>query len=324
MPAGPSLARHIRPLAYGAWVVAVGLWFLAQRRAQARGAPDRLQAASRWGPDNPAAWLGLIRRTVAEFTEDRIPVIAAGVTFFALLALFPAMAAFVALYGLFGDMSDAYKLLHVLRGVLPDGAVSVISDQVARIYQARHEQLGPAFFIGLAISFWSSHSGVKALVDGLNVAYESREKRGFIKLSLISLALTAGAIVLPVLLLVAASRLPELLWPGHAAAVPFIGYAKWPATVLVVGLALSVLYRYGPCRARATWRWLTPGGLFAAVAWLAMTFGYSTYVLQFGHFDRNYGPLGALIGFMTWMWLGLIVVFFGAELNAEIEHQPDD
>ena len=324
MPARPSLAKRVRPLAYGAWVLAVGLWFLARQRAQGRSAPQRPPAGLLWGPDNPAAWLKLIRRTVAEFNEDRIPVIAAGVTFFALLALFPAVAAFVALYGLFGDMSDAYKLLHVLRGVLPDGAVTVISDQVARIYQARHEQLGAAFFIGLAISFWSSHSGVKALVDGLNIAYESKEKRSFIKLSLLSLALTAGAIGLPVLLLIAASRLPELLWPGHTAAIPFIGLAKWPVTVLVVGTALSVLYRYGPCRARATWRWLTPGGLFAAVAWLAMTFGFSSYVLHFGHYDRNYGPLGALIGFMTWMWLGLIVVLFGAELNAEIEHPAED
>ena len=207
--------------------------------------------------------------------------------------------------------------------MLPDGAVTFITEQVTRIAKGRHDQLGATFFVGLAISVWSCNSAVKALVDGLNVAYEAKEKRGFIKLSLLTLALTAGALGLTVLLFVAASRLPELLAPERAVLTPLVGIAKWPLTAIVVGAALSILYRYGPCRARATWRWLTPGGLIAAVAWLGMTVCYSAYVLQFGHFDRNYGPLGALIGFMIWMWLSLNVVLFGAELNAQLEQRPD-
>ena len=275
-------------------------------------------AASAW-PTGAWTWFGVLQRTLDEFNDDHIPVAAAGVTFFALLALFPAIGAFVAVYGLFGDMGDALRLLRALQGVFPDGAVTFISEEVTRIAQTRHSQLGATFFVGLAISIWSSNSAVKALLESLNLAYEARERRGFVKLSLLSLTLTAGGLGVTILLLVAATRLPELVWGLPAGSAPLIHLAKWPLAVAIAVVALSVLYRYGPCRPRASWRWLTPGGLVAGVAWLAMTLAFSTYVLHFGHFDRTYGPLGALIAFMIWMWLGLIVVLFGAELNAEID-----
>lgn len=301
----------------------VGSLVLAGRRGLfGKAAGAVATAPPPFAPTTTREWFRVTCEAVSEFNDDRIPVVAAGITFFVLLALFPAMGAFVAVYGLFGDMSGAFRLLRELQGVLPDGAVSFLTDQITWIYKARQPSLGGAFFLGLAISIWSANSGVKALVGGLNVAYESQEKRNFLKLTLLSIGLTAGGLGIPLLLLIAASGLPEMFGLRLAVATPLVGLVKWPLTALVVCGALSVLYRYGPCRAKATWRWLTPGGLIASVAWLTMTLAYSAYVLHFGHFNRSYGPLGALIGFMIWMWLGLIVVLFGAELNAAIERKP--
>jgi membrane protein len=296
-----------------ATVVVDGRFFGAQRGR--RGAP----AAAH---DSPAAipargWKEILKRTWSQFNTDHIPAVAGGATFFGLLALFPALGVFVSLYGLFADVEQARLHILTLRGMLPDGVISVLSEQMRRLAAVPHARLGVTFVTSLLLSMWSSNAGMKALIAGLNVAYEEKERRSFLRLNLLSLSFTAGGI----LLAVAAAGLPGLIDRIGLRGSPLAEFLQWPVLLAGVVGVLSVLYRYAPCRAHARWRWITPGSAFAALAWLAMSMLFTLYVANFGHYDKTYGSLGAVVGFMTWIWLSLAVVLLGAELNSELEQQ---
>src|SRR5215203_3049437 len=274
--------------------------------------------------DIPAkGWKDILWRTYEEINKDRILAVAAGVTFYGLLALFPAIAALVSIYGLFADPATIQGHLNLLSGVLPGGALEVISEQVKRITSKGSGTLGFAFFSGLAISLWSANAGVKAVFDALNVAYDEEEKRGFIALNLRSLAFTLGAILIIVLALVGVVVVPVVLnFIGLGKVTEWIiSIARWPALLAVIVGALAVLSRYGPSPSNPQWRWITPGSIVAAIVWVVGSMLFSWYVSNFGNYNETYGSLGAVIGFMTWMWLSTTVVLVGAELNAEIEHQ---
>jgi len=262
-------------------------------------------------------------RVYERFSRDRILLVAAGVTFYALLAFFPAIAALVSLYGLFADPSTVTKHLADLSGILPGGAMDLISDQVKRITSKGSGTLGFAFFSGLAISLWSANAGMKAIFDALNVVYEEEEKRSFVALTLQALACTLGALVFFLLTLGAVVVLPVVL-----KVLPFGNVVEWLLTILrwpilygVVVLGLACIYRYGPSRDKAQWRWLTWGSVLAAAVWLVVSMLFSWYVANFGTYNETYGSLGAAVGFMTWVWLSTTVVLVGAEINAEMEHQ---
>jgi len=262
-------------------------------------------------------------RVYEEIGNDRILAVAAGVTFYALLALFPAIAAFVSLYGLFADPGTINDHLASLTGLLPGGAIDVIGDQVKRITSKPGGTLGLAFFSGLAISLWSANAGMKAIFDALNVAYGEREKRNFIWLNLQSLAFTFGALVFLAIGVTVVVVVPVALnYLGLGSLGGWlIWIGRWPAMFAIILLALAVLYRYGPSRDRPRWRWVTPGSILAAAGWIIFSMLFSWYVGSFGSYNETYGSLGAAIGFLTWVWLSTTIVLVGAELNAEIEHQ---
>ena len=269
-----------------------------------------------------AGWRDILLRVFRNVSEHRVLAIGAGVTFYAILALFPALAAFISLFGLFAEPSAVLSELQQWHGVLPAGGIEVIGDQVHRIASGSSRSLGTAFFIGLAVALWSANAGMKALFDALNIVYEEREKRGFLALNAVSLLFTIGAILVllaatgaVVVLPIALNYVPA----GTAEAVIRLG--RWPAMFLVVAFALALLYRYGPSRENARWRWLSVGSLFAAGAWLAASMGFSWYAANFGSYNETYGSLGAIIGFMSWIWISVVVLLVGAQINAEAEHQ---
>ncbi|MFL5194084.1 MAG: YihY/virulence factor BrkB family protein, partial [Microvirga sp.] len=240
-----------------------------------------------------------------------------------LLALFPALAALVSIYGLFADPATIQEHLNTIAGFVPGGALDVIGEQVKRITSKGGGALGFAFFSGLAISLWSANAGVKAVFDALNVAYGEEEKRSFIALNLRSLAFTLGIILFILVAVGAIVVIPILLnLIGLGRATEWIiSLARWPVLLGAIVLLLAVLYRYGPSRETAQWRWISAGSMVAAVVWVVASMLFSWYVAHFGNYNETYGSLGAAIGFMTWMWLSSIIVLVGAELNAEIEHQ---
>jgi membrane protein len=253
----------------------------------------------------------------------RTLAMAAGMTFYVLLAIFPAFAALVSVYGLFADPSAIGQHLNDLSNVLPGGATEVIGDQLQRLTSQPPSKLGFALFFGLAVSLWSANAGMKALFDALNVVYGEKENRGFIKLNVISLAFTIGALLFMALALAAITILPVVLNAlGLATATEWlIELGKWPLLLTGVALGIALVYRYGPSREKPQWRWVTWGSAVAAIAWLIMSLLFSWYSANFGSYDKTYGSLGAAIGFMTWMWLSSTVILVGAELDAEMEHQ---
>jgi membrane protein len=173
----------------------------------------------------------------------------------------------------------------------------------------------------LLISIWSANAGVKAIISGLNIAYEEHEERSFIRLNLVSLGFTFSAILFALIAAAAVAAAPATLTSLGLGGLHGASLLRWPALLIVALGVLAILYRHGPSRAHARWRWITPGSAIAAVAWLIMSGSYSVYVANFGSFNKTYGSLGAVIGFMVWIWLSLMVTLLGAELNSEIEQQ---
>jgi membrane protein len=297
----------------------------SQRRDPARAVRerDRGRLASTPAEIPARGWKDVVLRVYKNIGEDRVVLIAAGVTFYSLLAIFPAIAALVALYGLFSDPTKIASHVDLLSGILPGGALDVVRDQMNRVAAQGQTKLGVTFAISLAVSLWSANAGIKSIFDALNLVYNEPEKRSFIRLNAGSLAFTVSAIVVLLIALATIVALPAAL-SATAIEGPIALVAKllrWPAMLVVVSLALTILYRYGPSRAKAQWRWITWGSGFAAVAWLVLSILFSWYAASFGSFNKTYGSLGAIIGFMTWMWLSIIVVLLGAELDAEMEHQ---
>jgi membrane protein len=290
-----------------------GLGELEQGRGRHADSPRAIPAAG---------WRDIAWRTRKKFNDDRIPGVAASVAFFGILALFPGMAAFVSLYGMFADVSVAQKHLESLAGVLPADSLTFIGGELIRIAATKQASLGVTFAISLALSLWSANAGVKSLFEGLNIAYEEREKRGFIRLNLITLGFTLAVLMfllLAMAAMVAAPLAMDLLHLDPQSRL--LAALRWPALLAVVMAGLSVIYRFGPSREHARWRWVTSGGMVAALGWLAVSLLFSWYVEAFGRYNVTYGSLGAVIGFMTWMWLTSVVILLGAELNAEMEHQ---
>jgi len=267
-------------------------------------------------------WKDIFWRTYQQIGEDRLLAVAAGVVFYGLLAVFPAVTAVVSLYGLFASPAVISEQLALLSGILPDSAVEILREQIGRL-TANSSKLGVGFIFGLAVALWSANSGMKAIMDALNVVYEEKEKRGFIKLNLVSLGFTLAGIGVLLLALATVVVLPVALnFLGlHNATYLLLRIARWPLLTLVIILGLAVLYRYGPSRREPRWQWISVGSVVAAVAWLISSALLSWYLANFAHYDATYGSLGAGIGMMMWMWISSIVILFGAQLNSEIEHQ---
>jgi membrane protein len=274
-----------------------------------------------------AGWRDILWRTYERTDEDRLLATAGGVVFFGLLAVFPAITALVSCYGLFANPSTIGDNLQTLALMLPEGAFQIVQDQISRVVSKGNTQLGATFLFGLGLAIWSANAGVKSVIDALNVAYEEREKRGFLKLNLVSLTFTVGGIVALLLMVGAVVALPLAL--DHIGLAPesqfIVSLTRWPLLFVVLVAALAILYRFGPSRPSARWEWLSVGTLAAALFWIAGSSLLSWYLSNFANYDATYGSLGAAIGLMMWMWMSAIIVLCGAELNSEIEHRlvPD-
>lgn len=280
------------------------------------------------GPDSPwqlsrASWMEIARRVLREVGKDRVTSVSAGVTFFGILALFPALTALVSIYGLFFDTDTIVGHIALLQRFLPEGAVGLIRDQITDIVSAPTQALGVATVIGLLTALYSANGGMKALIEALNIAWFESESRGFIKLNLVSLAFTLGAIVLVIVMLGLVTLLPAILdtLPLGRATEAVVSLARWPLMIAALIVALAVLYRFGPNKENAEWQWISPGAVAAAAGLLIASLLFSWYAANFADYNETYGSLGAAIGLMMWLWIASMVVMLGAEINSEVERQ---
>ena len=248
--------------------------------------------------------------------------VSAGTVFYLLLAMFPALAAFVSLFGIFADSSTIADNLSAAAQVMPSGGVEIIREHVTNLTKTPNQTLGVAFLFSLALALWSANAGMLALIDALNVVYDEKEKRSYFRLYLTSFAFTIGALAFLLFAIASIVVLPSVIAAlGLDPTLNWLRWLRWPALMLATLFVLAVIYRYGPSRTEARWKWLTLGSIFATTAWLLGSFLLSWYLANFAHYDKTYGSLGAAIGLMMWLWLTTIVVLVGAQLNAEMEHQ---
>ncbi|WP_082496053.1 YihY/virulence factor BrkB family protein [Brevundimonas sp. Leaf363] len=283
--------------------------------------PGRGRLATRPHHIPHKGWGDILWRTGAAYFGDRVGFVAGGVTFFTVLSLFPTLGAFVTIYGLFADPADAWGRLAFLYSVLPSNVAAFLGDEMARLAANGRGQLTFTLIWTLMLSLWSANGAIKTLFYGLNVAYHEVEKRNLVHYNLICLAFTLTGLIGVLICAGLVVGLPILLGlVGLAEEWGDLAVFRWP--VLFIGYvgALTVIYRFGPCRQRARWRWLTPGALTAAALSVAVSLLFSWYLATFVRVD-SFGPLAAVMGFLLWTWISVQIVLMGAELNAEIEHQ---
>ncbi|WP_457300463.1 YihY/virulence factor BrkB family protein [Phyllobacterium sp. P5_D12] len=268
-------------------------------------------------------WKDVLFRVYHSLEQDRVMLIAAGSTFYLLLALFPALTAFVSLYGFLADRATVASNISLLAGVLPNDALDLIQAQLEALATQDVKALSVGFVLGLLVALWSANNGFKAIFEALNVAYGEDESRGFLRLNLISFVFTFGGLFFGIVLITVLGAIPPLLaslgLTGWSEAL--INIARWPVIVVIAALAVSVLYRFGPDREYAKWRWLSFGAVFSALVWIIASAAFTFYLANFADYNATYGTLGAVVGLMMWTWISLIILILGAELNAELEHQ---
>ena len=294
------------------------------------GAIEREPGAARLGrrADSPSQipWLGwkaVLGRTAREAISDRVSLVAAGCAFWSTLALFPAITMLIFLYGLAFDPATVEPQLQLLSRFVPPAAFSLISDRVHHLVSQPPQSLGLGLLISTAVALWSSATATKSMISALNMAYEEKEARGFVRYQLTALALTFCALLGAVLAIAILVFLPAVIsffgLSGHAKVLLRIGGVA--VLVVFVLLSLSLLYRFGPSRRQARWRWVTSGSLLATVLWLAASALFTIYVADLTNYSATYGPLAAVVAIMMWLWVTFYAVLLGAELNSELELQ---
>jgi membrane protein len=270
---------------------------------------------------SPRGWWEILKRVKAEMKDDSLTLIAAGVAFYATLAIFPAIIAVVMVYGLVADPEQIESQLAPVTGAMPEEAKKLLIDQLRAAASVSSSGLTLGLVVSLAAVLWSASTGVQTLITGLNIVYGRKETRGFVRLRGLALLFTVGGIVAAVLALVLVTAFPVVL--NHlgigSLAAGAVNAARWILLAVLVVVALGVLYRYGPDREDPQWRWTSLGVVIAVILWLLGSAAFSFYVSNFSRYDKVYGTLAAVIILMLWLWLSSLVALLGAEIDAEIE-----
>ena len=287
---------------------------------------NRGRQASRPTEIPKPGWRDILLRVKTEMTVDHVAVVSAGVAFFGLLAVFPAIAALISIAGLIFDPAAIEQQLASVAGVLPQNAAEIIEGQAKKVASNAGAGVGLAAAGGILVSLYSASKGMKSLIEGMNIAYDEDEERGFIALNITALALTlfliAGVLIAFAATLAAPALLGSMgLSQGVQAAVT---YGRWPVLAILTIFGLAVVYRYGPSREDPQWRWVSVGAVVATIIWLIGSIAFSIYVRNFGSYNESYGALGGVIILLTWLWLSAFIVLLGAELNSEMEHQTGE
>jgi membrane protein len=268
-------------------------------------------------------WKDILWRAWNEISDQNLFLIAGGVTYAVLLALFPGLAALVSLYGLAFDAGQIEKQVAALSGVLPAQTQELLSQQLHSLVAASNGALGLGAIVGLVLALWSASRGMSGLITAINIAYEEKEGRGFFKLNLIALGLTLGLLAGGVVIISLVAVLPAAaqLLPLGAGTRWLLFIVQWPLLIVLVMLGLALLYRYAPDRDKPQWRWVSPGAITATLLWIVASIGFTVYVANFNSYDKTYGSLGGVIILLTWLYLSALMVLLGAVINAQSERQ---
>ena len=266
-------------------------------------------------------WWAIIKRTWREIHDDNVTIVAAGVAFFTLLAIFPLITACLSIYAIFADPGQVENLTQGVNSVLPEQAWNILQAQIISVITAPNAGLGLGIAIGLMIALWSAGAGIRAVMRAMNIAYGEKETRSLATFYGIASSMTLAVIIFVWLSLAVIVGVPaflalmklEGLTVGISRAIP------WLLLISVFAFSSGVLYRFGPSRRPAKKRWVMPGIIFTTVTWLVQSFAFSKFIAAFGNYNAVYGSLSAVIILLIWFWLTAYTVIVGAELNAEME-----
>lgn len=272
------------------------------------------------------AWWEVLRRVGRQLSRDRISIVAAGVAFYALFAVFPGLAALVSIYGLLFDPQQVSEQIRALGSILPPEASDLLVQQLGDVSASEKSSLGLAAAGGTLVALWSASKGVKTLMEALNVAYHEEERRGFLRLNATALLLTLGAVIATVIAIALIVALPAI--------IAFVGLGRLAEGLLAIGhlallgllmaFGMAIVYRFGPSRAHSRWNWVTPGAIAGTALWLAGSALFAIYVRNFASYNETYGSMGAVVILLTWFLLTAYAILIGAEINGAIERQPEN
>ncbi|HEX7079641.1 MAG TPA: YihY/virulence factor BrkB family protein [Gammaproteobacteria bacterium] len=291
--------------------------------ARARTAHGRLAEHPREFPR--PAWGDIFHRVRKNIAKDNLSLVAAGAAFYGLLSVFPALAALVAIYGLFTDPAAVAQQMESLAEIVPEQARTVIEGQLQRVASSGSTALGIGAVVSLLLALWSASKGVKSMMTALNIVYDEEEKRGFLKLNAVALLLTLVTLAFVLIALIAIAVVPAVI---GLLGLPLIAeilarWLRWPLLAAAAVGILAVLYRYAPSREHAEWRWVVWGATVAALLWLVGSGLFSLYVSNFGSYNETFGSVAAIVVLMMWFYFSAYFVLLGGELNAEMEHQTE-
>ncbi|MFN3945984.1 MAG: YihY/virulence factor BrkB family protein [Allosphingosinicella sp.] len=287
--------------------------------------PPARQSGADGPTDIPArSWKEIALATWKEAGEDNLELVAAGVAFYAFLAFVPLLAAFVLSYGLVADPASVVGHMSTLTNVMPESAAEIIGEQMMNMTETAGATTGFALLLAIGIALYGAMRGATAIMTALNIVYDAEESRGIVQRYAMAIAMTLGAVISLLLAVLAISALNfvEALLPDLGGVVHLllqVGFVILAAAAVIALLAM--IYRYGPNRPNAKWRWITPGSVIATVVWLAATLGFGFYVSNFGNYNATYGSLGAVVVFLTWLYLTAYIILLGGELNSELEEK---
>lgn len=268
-------------------------------------------------------WKEILWRVKSEVAADQVGMMAAGIAYYALFSLFPLLIATVSIYGLFADPNQVEKHITFLYEIIPRDAAQIVAQQMHNIASNSSTSLGLSAVFSILVALWTASSGSKSLIQGMNIAYDEEEKRGFFHLQFQALLLTLGGVVTVISAAVLVAVMPVVL--------DFVGLSgqrdslilllRWPILILLFITGLAILNRYGPSRSAPKWRWVTVGTVAATVVIMLASVGLAYYVERFGSYNKTYGSIAGVIVLLLWLYMLSYAVLLGTELNAEIEHQ---
>jgi membrane protein len=287
------------------------------------GSDDRGRSADKPSEIPKEGWKDIAKRVVAQIKAKHTQLLAAGVAFWAFLSLFPAMIAAITIFGLVMDPEEVTERLAGLLDALPDEAATLVQEQLEGIAGAGGTALGVGLITSLGFALWAASTGMANLMEATNVVYSEHDDRKFPKKRGLALLFTLGAILFLGLTLAGIAALPGVLAAAGVggAAQSLLSLAVWPILGLGFVAGLAVLYRYGPDRADAEWRWVSWGAVIAVVVWVVASIAFQFYVANFGNYQETYGALAAVVILMFWLLLSSLIVLVGGHINAEMEAQ---
>ncbi|WP_306152526.1 YihY/virulence factor BrkB family protein [Roseovarius sp. MMSF_3281] len=267
------------------------------------------------------AWWRVLRRVMGESDNRNLGLIAAGVAFYTMLSIFPAIAATIAIWGLVADPQTIASQLEMAQHLLPAGAYGIVEEQVAALIRSTGTTLQLTGIVSILLAVWTARNGVAALIRGLNAIYREEHRKSTIKRYAMAIGLTMLLIGVVIIAFASVVLVPILL---NFLTLPFglealISAVKWVIVLGVVLFSIGLIYRYGPNRRGARTAWITPGAIFALVTWAAGSIAFSIYLRNFGSLNEVYGSIGAVVALLLWLYLSAQVVLLGALLNAEVE-----